>query len=165
LRLGIYGGALYAFVQVHANSVRYEIPGSDDRPVKVAGDRVLLMTRDLSGVERAWSISAVAPGPVIVRRTNTSPPWKSTVSEEPDIRGTWRATRDGFDVELRIPQRLIGAELAIDHVDDALLPDTFPCERCEPLRKHCATSCRCITGRVRIAAIDSQGWLLARLDR
>jgi len=162
LRLGIYGGALYGFIHVPDAQVRYEVPGTDDRPTKPSGDRVLIATKDQSGVGRAWSISAVAPGPVIVRRTNAAFPWQATTIEEPDIRGTWRATRDGFDLELRIPQRMVGAEIAFAHLDDGALPENIPFHELRAASEalHDKLALYAPEG-VRLSVIDPQGWLLA----
>ncbi len=164
LRLGIYGSALYAFMRVPDSHVHYEIPAGADRPVSIDNDRILLMTRDQSGVEHAWSLSALAPGPVVVRRAHAAAPWKPMNDDEvEEIRGTWRETVSGFDVELRIPTRLIGDEFAIVHLDEALLPPAV-----EMRTLHAASQALrdklnlYVPEGLRISVVDNEGWLLAR---
>jgi signal transduction histidine kinase len=164
LRLGVYGTAFYAFVHVDDAQIRYEIPRNDDRPAPIDNDRVLLVTRDQSGVERAWSLSAVAPGPIVVRRAKTTSPWKPTGNEEDqDIRGTWRETTAGFDIELRIPARLVGSEFGILHIDDAVQPTSIAMRplhmASEALREKLALYA---PEGLRISVVDAEGWLLAR---
>jgi len=168
LRLGIYGPTLYAFLHAPDAQVTYEVPKdqSDDdaRSVDFNFDRVLLLTRDLTGIERAWSISAVAPGPVIVRNASAIAPWKPTAQQDDDIRGVWRATSKGFDVELRIPLRLLGGELAIVALDPAATTALDVALRVmhtasEALRERLRAYA---PQGVRISVVDAQGWLLAR---
>lgn len=163
LRLGIYGSAIFVFLHVPDTHVVYEVPHDEDQP-EIPFDRILLLSRDLTGIDRAWSISAVAPGPVIVRTAATQTPWRAQAKQDDDIHGRWRATSDGFDVELRIPQRLLGASIAVVALDDSLvdLPDV-PLQTLhtasealrEKLQSYAAPG-------VRISVVDSQGWLLAR---
>jgi two-component system sensor histidine kinase ChvG len=163
LRLGIYGSAIYAFVHVADKQVVYEIPRDEEQP-QLPMDRVLLVSRDLTGIERAWSISAVAPGPVIVRSAAPQSPWHTGETLDDDIYGRWRATRDGFDIEIRIPQRLLGASVALVPLDNSLTEapqiamhalHTASDALREKLQGYAPAG-------VRISVVDSQGWLLAR---
>ncbi len=164
LRLGVYGAALYAFMNVSTPQIRYELPSEEDRPIATNNDRVILLMRDQSGVDRAWSLSAVAPGPIIVRRATTVLPWKPIANDDDEIRGTWRETRDGFDIELRIPMRLVGTGFAIEHLaDNASLPASI---EPRPLRVASETLRDKLAlyapEGLRISVVDEQGWLLAR---
>jgi dedicated sortase system histidine kinase len=165
LRLGVYGAAFYAFMHVSDAQVRYESPGTGDRPNRNNYDRILVVSRDQSGVERAWSLSAVAPGPLIVRQANPVSPWKPALAEDDsEVRGAWRETTSGFDVELRIPTRLIGWEFAIVHLDDATpAPDALEMWALslasETLRDKLALYA---AEGLRISIVDNDGWLLAR---
>jgi len=164
LRLGIYGAAIYAFLHVTDAQVVYEVPSDEDQPINLAIDRVLLLSRDLTGSDHAWSISAVAPGPVIVRPAATTAPWKPASQQEEDIRGKWRATSTGFDIELRIPQRLLGTDMAMIALDNAATTSfTVPLHTLqtasETLREKLQSY---VPEGVRISVVDAQGWLLAR---
>jgi len=164
LRLGIYGSAIYAFLHVPDKRVVYEVPRDDEQPVSAAVDRVLLISRDLTGIERAWSISAVAPGPAIVRIAAPSTPWSASTKLEDGIRGKWRAMDGGFDIELRIPQRLLGNDIAIVALDDTAEPS--PAMQLHAL--HTASEVlraklqNYVPEGVRISVVDPEGWLLAR---
>jgi two-component system sensor histidine kinase ChvG len=164
LRLGIYGSAIYAFLHVPDSLVAYEVPSDEEQPPNLAIDRVLLISRDLTGIERAWSISAVAPGPAIVRPAATSAPWRPSTKQEDSIRGKWRATGSGFDIELRIPERLLGADIAIVALDHAA--ETLPVVELHALHKASAVLRAKLQDYapegVRISVVDPQGWLLAR---
>lgn len=164
LRLGVYGAAFYAFMHVTDAQIRYEVPTHDDRPAPIDVDRIVVISRDMSGVERAWSMSAVAPGPLVVRRSNSTSPWKPVVDEDDaDVRGVWRESGDGFDVEIRIPTRLIGSEFAIAHVDATEPVADIPLQHLslasESLRDKLALYA---PEGVRISIVDKEGWLLAR---
>ena len=59
------GRSMHVYVGGAARAtVIYEVPATDDEIAPPASsDRVIVLTRDEFGRERAWSISAVAPGP------------------------------------------------------------------------------------------------------
>jgi len=166
LRLGVRNAALYAYLHVVDEHVTYESPQARVRAGAPNYDRVLLLTRDTTGIERAWSISAVAPGPIVVRQCDTQAPWLPTTTQSDEIRGVWRATADGYDIELRIPRRLVGAQFAMS----ALKSDIASSEFLTPQLRTLHTASEELTERmmrfapdgVRIAIVDSQGWLLAR---
>lgn len=164
LRLGIKGSAIYAFLHVTDAHVVYEVPSDEEQPSVLAIDRLLLLSHDLTGIEHAWSISAVAPGPVIVRPAASTAPWRPTAAQDEDIRGNWRATSTGFDVELRIPERLVGTQLALVALDDA--QTTTPEIQLHTLSAASDALRAKLQGYapegVRISVVDAQGWLLAR---
>jgi hypothetical protein len=164
LRLGIYGSAIYAFLHVPDAEVVYEVPSDEEQPTNRAIDRVVLLSRDLTGIERAWSISAVAPGPAIVRPAATVAPWKPSTRLDDSIRGKWRATDKGFDIELRIPQRVLGTSIGIVALDQAT-------ESAATVQLHdLHTASEALRTKlqdyapegVRISVVDPEGWLLAR---
>ena len=167
LRLGIYGSAIVAFLRVTDASVIYDAPpDADSRASRraVRADRVLLLTGDHEQVERAWVLSAVAPGPLVVRRAQLVQPWTPTDEDEIEIRGVWRATADGYDIEVRIPRRLLGNSLALVAVPHDEPPPTpialHPLRvASESLRE---TLQRYAPEGVRVSLVDAQGWLLAR---
>lgn len=151
-RVAVYSQALYAFVR-NDNPQRRRI---DD-------ERVIVLTRDESGAERAWSISASAPGPVSVYRCDTGSPWTPRSEVTSGIAGVWRATATGYDVELRIPLSLIGAQIALFHVDAAGHAAQAPLGwlhmGSEALRSRLADYA---PAGLRVSVVDSRGWLLAR---
>ena len=165
LRLGVRGSALYAFLRVTDERVEFESPNSDGR-VPNMSDRVLVLTRDATGIERAWSLSAIAPGPLVVRQADTRPPWKPTPTLTNDIRGVWRATSQGFDIELRIPRRLVGQQLAIAPIDTGTANPQFLAPQLRTLQTASQALAEKLARHapdgIRMSVVDSQGWLLAR---
>src|SRR5262245_27460660 len=73
LRLGVYRRYLHVYLEVTDAAIRYENPNAGDAAA-VESDRVILLTRDEFGRERAWSVSAIAPGPLIVRACDIGAP-------------------------------------------------------------------------------------------
>lgn len=166
LRLGVHGSALYAFKRVTDENVTYESPPNGEQPANLAMDRVVLVSRDATGIERAWSISAVAPGPVIVRPADTRPPWQPAQTEFADIRGVWRATPQGYDLELRIPRRLLGTRLGLAAIDAHSSNPAFIAPELRTLHTASAPLAEKLAlhapDGIRMSVVDSQGWLLAR---
>lgn len=168
LRLGLYGGALYAFLRVRDGHVVYENPNEvqDDGSSQThkSVDRIVLISRDVTGIDRAWSISAVAPGPVIARSANAVAPWSQQDTQDDEIRGAWRATNDGYDVELRIPQRFLGAAFAMVALDEsAVLPETITLHPLYMASAALRSQLQLYAPQgVRLSIVDTQGWLLAR---
>ena len=80
-------------------------------------DRVIVLTHDEFGHERAWSISAIAPGPLLVRVCEIGAPWKPSADEVPYVEGRWRETGKGYAIELRAPLNLFGTQLAVQALD------------------------------------------------
>ena len=151
-RVAVYSQALYAFVR-------------NDNPQRkrVEDERVIVLTRDESGAERAWSISADAPGPVSVYRCDTGSPWIRRAAVTSGIAGIWRATGTGYNVELRIPLSLVGSQIALFHVDAtghaAQAPLGWLHLGSEALRNRLADYA---PAGLRVSVVDTRGWLLAR---
>jgi len=164
LRLGVFGRFMHAYVEVTDKSVRYENPGSDTASGTDV-DRVVFLTRDETGRERAWTVSAVAPGPIIVRPCDVGAPWQPLADEIPHVTGVWRATDAGYAVELRAPLAMFGTRLAVFALNSAgtLVSQT-------PTLGTLHTGSEALKQRLeqyaprglRVSVVDSRGWLLAR---
>ena len=165
LRLGIFGRFMHAYVEVVDTSVRYENPTAEGAAVSADADRIIFLTRDETGRERAWSVSAVAPGPIIVRPCDVGAPWRPLGDEVPHISGVWRATDTGYAIELRAPLAIFGTRLAVFAVNSAgtILPQP-------PALGTLHTGSEALKQRLeqyapqglRVSVVDSHGWLLAR---
>jgi two-component system, OmpR family, sensor histidine kinase ChvG len=163
LRLGVHGRNMHVYAEVVDSNVSYETP-TEGEPVDGA-DRLIVLTRDAYGHEHAWSISAVAPGPIIVRACNVGAPWKALADEVPNVTGVWRPTGRGYAIELRGLQNLFGVQLAV-----------FPLDSQDPALSASAQLGWLHTGSeslkerleqyapagLRVSVIDTHGWLLAR---
>ena len=84
------------YVEVAQPSVRYEVPSRDETRPADKSDRVIVLTRDEFGHERAWSISAIAPGPIMVRACEIGAPWKPSAEEVPYVEGSVARNRQGL---------------------------------------------------------------------
>ena len=162
LRLGVLGRFMYVYFETSESQVRYENPATAERATDTDMSRAIFVTRDEFGRERAWSVSAVAPGPLIARATDVGEPWRMAPEEIGHISGVWRATGTGYAVELRAPVSLFGTHLAVF----AHGRDNQPA----PVLGKLHTASEALKERLeqyaprglRVSVVDSRGWLLAR---
>jgi two-component system, OmpR family, sensor histidine kinase ChvG len=165
VRVGVYGRSMHLYVEVAQPAVRYEVPTRNEARRPAASDRVIVLIHDEFGHERAWSISAVAPGPLLVRVCEVGAPWKPSADEVPYVEGTWRETGKGYAIELRAPLNLFGTQLAVQalDVDDAIVAQTHGLAwihtASEALKQRLE---QYAPDGVRVAVVDTHGWLLAR---
>jgi dedicated sortase system histidine kinase len=165
VRVGVYGRSMHLYVEVTAPSVHYEVPTRDELPPAAGADRVIVLIHDEFGHERAWSISAIAPGPLLVRMCEVGAPWKPSADEVPYVEGTWRETAKGYAIELRAPLNLFGTRLAVQALDakDAIVAQTrglaWLHTGSEALKQRLE---QYAPDGVRVAVVDTHGWLLAR---
>lgn len=165
LRLGVYGRSMHLYAEVARPAVRYEVPASGDGAAGGASDRLILLMRDEFGRERAWSLSAVAPGPLVVRNCEIGAPWRPWAEAVPHVEGVWRETQHGYAIELRAPLNLFGTQLALQALD----ADGAPVEPSRALAwLHTGSEAlklrleQYAPSGVRVSVVDSGGWLLAR---
>ncbi len=161
LRLGVYGRYMHVYFETVDRNVRYESPQRDDAAVATDVSRVVFLTRDEFNRERAWSVSALAPGPIISRSTEVGAPWTSSARLDHVI-GVWRATDKGYAVELRAPLSMFGTHLAVfaSHGGSETPPTlgrlhTASESLKERLEQYAPKG-------LRVSVVDSRGWLLAR---
>jgi two-component system sensor histidine kinase ChvG len=165
VRVGVYGRSMHLYVEVTAPAVHYEVPTRDELPPAAGADRVIVLIHDEFGHERAWSISAIAPGPLLVRVCEVGAPWKPSADEVPYVEGTWRETGKGYAIELRAPLNLFGTQLAVQALDakDAIVAQTrglaWIHTGSEALKQRLE---QYAPDGVRISVVDTHGWLLAR---
>src|SRR3954467_2128134 len=77
VKLGVFARHLHMYVEVEHRPLHYEVPRADDESPNSTADRVIVLTRDEFSHERAWSISAVAPGPLLIRNCDVGAPWSA----------------------------------------------------------------------------------------
>ena len=166
LRLGVFGRFIHIYVEVADRQIRYEQPSSEeDAPVSSSPDRLVFLTRDEIGRERAWSVSAVAPGPLQVRAAEIGSPFRALPDELPSVTGIWRETERGYAVELRAPLSLFAAQLSIlkvnaDVTDIKSIRDLgWLHVASEPLKQRLQ---QYAPKNVRVSVVDARGWLVAR---
>lgn len=164
VRLGVSGRFMQVYAEFAAAGVRYETPSQNDNAPGNEAHRVVFLTRDEFGRERAWTVTAVAPGPIVVRAAAVGAPWQALADEMPRIAGIWRATDSGFAIELRAPLAMFGTRLAIFALDRDNVTSPAP-----PLGT-LHTGSEALKQRLeqyapeglRVSVVDSHGWLLAR---
>jgi dedicated sortase system histidine kinase len=165
VRLGVSGRFMHVYVETRDADVRYELPAGEDATEPNPSDRIVFFTRDEYGRERAWSVSAAAPGPAIVRTAQIGSPWAPTMDQLPYVAGVWRATATGYAVELRAPLNIFGTQLAIFAIDlghSITAASTSPGwlhVGSEPLKQRLA---QYAPAALRVSVVDANGWLLAR---
>jgi two-component system sensor histidine kinase ChvG len=160
LRLGIYRRHMHAYVAVKDASITYEEP-TQDPALPSAADRVIFLTRDEYGHERAWAISAIAPGPIIARSTEIGAPWRAQGEELAHITGIWRETESGYAIELRAPVNTFGTQLAVLAIDGAAQTST-PIQEMAWLHGGSEALKQFAPRGLRVSVVDNKGWLLAR---
>jgi two-component system sensor histidine kinase ChvG len=164
LRLGVHGRSLHFFAEVRAPRRSYEA-ATRDAIAPGGSDRLIILTRDEFGRERAWSISALAPGPIIVRSCDVGSPWRPHAEQTPHFTGIWRETSTGYAVELRGPLNQFGTQLAVFALDkdNARIAGTqglaWLHTGSEALKQRLE---QYAPEGVRVSVVDVNGWLLAR---
>jgi len=164
LRLGVSGRFMHVYAEFADAAVRYETPAQNDSSIGTDADRVVFLTRDEFGHERAWTVTAIAPGPIIVRAATVGAPWQPLPDDMPRITGVWRATDAGFAIELRAPLAIFGTHLAIFAVDQDTATSPAPALGTlhigsEALKQRLE---QYAPQGLRVSVVDSNGWLLAR---
>jgi two-component system, OmpR family, sensor histidine kinase ChvG len=165
IRLGVHGRSMHVYIEVLTHNVHYEVPAASESAPPGLADRAIILTRDEFGRERAWSISAVAPGPLIVRTCEVGAPWRPLAEEAQYLSGVWRETPTGYAIELRGPLNLFGTQLSVYAVDrdDAAVAQTRMLARLhtgsEALKLRLQ---QYAPDGVRVSVVDAHGWLLAR---
>src|ERR1044071_7313004 len=164
VRIGVYGRSMHMYIEVATPSVHYEVPTREELPPAAGADRVIVLLHDEFGHERAWSISAIAPGPLLVRICEVGAPWKPSADEVPYVEGRWRETGKGYAIELRAPLNLFGTQLAVQALDakDAIVAQTRGLAWIH-------TGSVALKQRLeqyapdggRVSVVDTHGWLLA----
>jgi two-component system sensor histidine kinase ChvG len=164
LRLGVHGRSLHFFAEIRTARRSYEAP-TRNAAVPGGSDRLIILTRDEFGRERAWSISALAPGPIIVRSCDVGSPWRPHAEPTPHFTGVWRETSTGYAVELRGPLNQFGTQLAVFALDkdNARIAGTqglaWLHTGSEALKQRLE---QYAPDGVRVSVVDVNGWLLAR---
>lgn len=164
LRLGVSGRFMHVYFETEDKDVRYEKPATDGNSPDPDASRTIFLTRDEFGRERAWSISAVAPGPLIARACEVGAPWKLSQEEIQHISGIWRATDRGYAIELRAPLAMFGTQLAVFALNHGVAGARAT--RLGTLH----TGSDALKARLeqyapqglRVSVVDARGWLLAR---
>lgn len=164
LRMGVHNRSMHLYAEVAAPSIDYETPPNPEQSAPAPATRLIILTRDEFAHERAWSISAIAPGPAIVRPCEIGAPWRPLAPSATHFTGVWRPTARGYAVELRAPLNLIGVQLSVHALDRNGVIQS----QSELAWVHAGSELlkqrlqEYVPDNVRASVVDVQGWLLAR---
>jgi two-component system, OmpR family, sensor histidine kinase ChvG len=114
---GVYERMLYVLLEVHDEHPVLDAPGSNWLDPATFGDRVWIGYEDRAGEEHQVFLAATAPGPLTARRIESGEYGEQHVAIEPRIRAAWQPTRDGYQVEIRLPLSMLGERFGV-LVDD-----------------------------------------------
>lgn len=120
--LGEYGNHLYLFIRVRDEQVVHMTPGSSRLD---KGDYVQLSIQQTSGQQVEYRIATTAPGWVTAQQMPSRSDDPYPIRREDRIQGEWQTSENGYTLELRIPQYLLGDRMAITvaDIDDPANPE------------------------------------------
>ncbi|MBT8143350.1 MAG: hypothetical protein KJO55_01540 [Gammaproteobacteria bacterium] len=153
---GIDATSLWLFVNVSDDTLRYETPATTDH------DRIVIDYEDPAGTPQSLLIATAAVGRTAVRRL-VAGQWQT----EPGAQAVWEETGDGYQVELRMRNELVGARfgLTVFDSDSGLRSSTFAGERPGYLLHRLPRLEQALADfrfdNRRLVVVDDSGWLLA----
>src|SRR4051812_32135710 len=116
-RLGVLTGVrdrmFYAQLKVRDNKLVFDAPNASPLDPASFGDRVWIGFEDTTGVERQVFLATTGPGDVHARRIETREYGRQEAVDEPRIDSAWQATKEGYQIELRIPLSLLGSRFGV----------------------------------------------------
>ena len=118
--LGGFRGYLYTYLRVTDDHVVYR----DRDSLRLdQSDHIELVLKDPQNQIRRYLLTTHRPGWVNAHLMPTDPANHRPLHPEIQIKGEWRETEAGYDLEIRIPLSMVGSQLAfaVGDVDD---PDT-----------------------------------------
>ena len=104
---------LYLFISVKDSKIIYHKPSEQ----LVNGDRLQLLIKQKNGKTRPYILQTSAPGEIsatYLTGDNTSNP---KLKRERRIHGQWQDTIDGYNIEIRIPLKLIHSNINFSIID------------------------------------------------
>ncbi len=166
---------LYLFWNITDENIVYHNPSL---PSLNNGDRLLLKLQDESGQVITYTIATEAPGPVLARYIRTVN-GRERVQRENLIRGVWRDTPTGYQLELAMPLAMAKAGLGFSVIDatrtaDGRLSEKWtgtvaPGDRktgplITPDLQLSETLTAFLKPGIRLGIINNAGWLLADVE-
>ncbi len=170
---GILNAYFYLFVTVSDKDVKYFRPGN----TPVFSDGIRIRSIDADGAEHNFLFITEAPGPVNPFRV--SPPvrhYQRGSGRELRIQGIWEETRDGFNLEVRLPASFVGNRLGLEIINvgqaiDVTVFGTVAPPSYEPgFVRHenpeiIAALAELEDPNLRIRIVDLDGWLAGEIGR
>jgi two-component system sensor histidine kinase ChvG len=161
---GGYGEDIYLFFAVQDASRDYHNP---QQPGIASGDHLVVRTLLDAFTLREYVFRAGATGSVVARYVNDH----GDIRQEHRIRGEWRDTANGYDVELRVPVRLAPIGLDYHYVDATTAegpplgnsnPVDYPAPWVRPSTELAQVLAPYSDVGLRISVVNAHQWLLAQ---
>ncbi len=117
-QLGTYGKYLYVVFEITDDKIIYQKP--NDRSLHLS-DHLRITLENKQGNVNHYIVTTIAPGWVNAHRVSADLSSPQRLQVEKRIKGEWQETASGYNIEIRIPLKLIGSRLsfAIADVDSA----------------------------------------------
>jgi hypothetical protein len=104
---------IYLFLTVKDDRVMYHDPAKG----LVNGDRLQLLLEQKNGHPRRYILQTSAPGKITAMYVRNPESLNPSIRREPRIHGQWQDTAEGFNMEIRIPRRLLHGHINFARVD------------------------------------------------
>jgi two-component system sensor histidine kinase ChvG len=164
--LGVHGLYVYLFASVDDETVVYTPPGALPGAPSTYTDRVELVSASPPYLDEAFVFAAEAPGRIVTYvRTNAG------IAPEPSVHAHWQDVPGGYQVEARVPRRLLGVNLglAVTNTDSPsergatarTFDSNFPGRFARPSPELERIGDSLVQPGMRLAITDASGWRLA----
>ncbi|HEY9051226.1 MAG TPA: proteobacterial dedicated sortase system histidine kinase [Gammaproteobacteria bacterium] len=170
-----YKSYLYLFIQVLDDSVIYHYPSSK----LINGDHLRLYIGKNEQQPDQYFIQTSAPGKIIAEYIQQKTNGESMLRKKSAIYGQWQDTTEGYNIELRIPLKLITGTIGFAIVDhdnneqeepvgwhgtlNKLNPENVG-HLIQPSDQVATLLAKFKQDNARLRITDSQGWLLANTE-
>ncbi len=108
-----YKSYLYLYLTVKDHQVIYHKPSNS----LINGDRLQLLLKQKNGKSRKYILQTSAPGNISARYITGKNSLNPLLKKENRIQGKWQDTSDGYNIELRIPLKLIPSNINLSIID------------------------------------------------
>jgi two-component system, OmpR family, sensor histidine kinase ChvG len=113
---------LYLFLTVKDNHVIYHTPSK----TLANGDRLQLLLKQKNGESREYILQTSAPGKITAQYLIGKNTLNPRLKKEHRVQGKWQDTSEGYNIELRIPLKLIYSNINFAIVDIDSHTDNSP---------------------------------------
>src|SRR3569833_927467 len=110
---GVFERMLYVMLDVQAEHIVYDTPGTSPLDPSTFGDRIKVDVDGPDGHQHQVFIAATNPGAVTARRIQTGEYGQLTAVNETRILGALQPTSHGYRLEMRIPLSMLGEHFGV----------------------------------------------------
>ncbi len=113
-QLGTYGKYLYVVFEVSDENIIYHKP---DNYILHQSDHLRIVLENKQGEVKHYIVTTIAPGWVNAHQVTDDLNTPKPLRVEKRIKGEWQETASGYNIEIRIPLKLIGSRLSFAIAD------------------------------------------------